>query len=263
MNPRSCSGGTTPTVVCGNGLCETGESTVSCPSDCKTGTGYCGDGACNNGETSGTCSGDCPTICTPSCMNKKCGDDGCQGSCGQCPSGTFCNLQFQCEMEGGCEPQCLNKQCGDDTCGSTCGTCPAPLVCNASGQCVTAGTVQPDGGSPSEADAQSYDPSCVPDCDGKVCGSNGCGGTCGKCPQGSGCNAEGLCEPGLVDPGSSPYACGPDETLMYGKCIPMQPTGGGDDGGCGIARPASALSCLVLLGLALALLRRRHRPTRV
>ncbi len=35
---------------------------------------------------------------------------------------------------------------------------------------------------------------CTPDCEGKVCGPNGCGGTCGDCPHGTACGASGLCE---------------------------------------------------------------------
>lgn len=34
---------------------------------------------------------------------------------------------------------------------------------------------------------------CVPNCTGKVCGDNGCGGSCGTCPQGQVCDSSGLC----------------------------------------------------------------------
>ncbi len=34
---------------------------------------------------------------------------------------------------------------------------------------------------------------CFPNCLGKVCGSNGCGGSCGICPTGQTCNANGQC----------------------------------------------------------------------
>lgn len=36
--------------------------------------------------------------------------------------------------------------------------------------------------------------SCTPDCSGKVCGSDGCGGACGTCAAGDGCNG-GQCAP--------------------------------------------------------------------
>ncbi|WP_395694868.1 diguanylate cyclase domain-containing protein, partial [Piscinibacter sp.] len=48
--------------------------------------------------------------------------------------------------------QRLARACGDDGCGVSCGSCGAGELCNASRQC-----------------------ECVPRCDGKNCGSNGCG----------------------------------------------------------------------------------------
>jgi len=35
---------------------------------------------------------------------------------------------------------------------------------------------------------------CVPDCAGKQCGADGCGGSCGSCPQYSQCDAGGVCQ---------------------------------------------------------------------
>ncbi|MDP6944671.1 MAG: calcium-binding EGF-like domain-containing protein, partial [Myxococcota bacterium] len=34
---------------------------------------------------------------------------------------------------------------------------------------------------------------CIPNCDGKVCGDDGCDGDCGSCPEGLGCDAVGQC----------------------------------------------------------------------
>ncbi|HMJ12405.1 MAG TPA: family 16 glycosylhydrolase [Polyangiaceae bacterium] len=34
---------------------------------------------------------------------------------------------------------------------------------------------------------------CTPACSGKVCGPNGCGGSCGSCPSGQACNTSGQC----------------------------------------------------------------------
>ena len=36
---------------------------------------------------------------------------------------------------------------------------------------------------------------CEPQCTGKSCGDDGCGGTCGGCPDGEGCDSEGQCIP--------------------------------------------------------------------
>ena len=35
---------------------------------------------------------------------------------------------------------------------------------------------------------------CVPNCDGKNCGADGCGGTCGECPTELLCHADGVCK---------------------------------------------------------------------
>jgi len=38
-------------------------------------------------------------------------------------------------------------------------------------------------------------PSCTPNCSGKSCGSDGCGGVCGSCASGESCDAAGQCVP--------------------------------------------------------------------
>lgn len=45
-----------PQPFCGDGACNGGESTATCPQDCGS---SCGDGVCNGGETSGNCPEDC------------------------------------------------------------------------------------------------------------------------------------------------------------------------------------------------------------
>lgn len=104
--------------------------------------------------------------CTPECVGKQCGDNGCGGSCGSCPAGFVCNIYGYCN----CAPQCTNKQCGSDGCGGSCGTCPTGSVCNWQGACV-----------------------CLPKCENKECGPDGCGGSCGTCPSGYQCTS-GFCQ---------------------------------------------------------------------
>lgn len=69
--------------------------------------------------------GVCKPICTPDCLNRNCGPDGCGGSCGGCADGYECNLSvghcgYLCENgmwcadnEGCCKNSCMPK-------GSTC-----------------------------------------------------------------------------------------------------------------------------------------------
>lgn len=45
--------------TCGDSLCEAGEDSVSCPADCPSGGPTCGDGVCDAGEDSASCSLDC------------------------------------------------------------------------------------------------------------------------------------------------------------------------------------------------------------
>ena len=112
--------------------------------------------------------------CTPACVGKQCGADGCGGSCGQCPGGFTCDNYGSCM----CEPQCGDKECGPNGCGGSCGTCPGGSVCNYLGHCV-----------------------CMPQCLDKQCGNDGCGGSCGVCPAGLICSPDGLC-------GGGPKPCG-------------------------------------------------------
>jgi hypothetical protein len=109
--------------------------------------------------------------CTPMCVGKMCGADGCGGNCGVCPAGFACDNFGTCL----CQPQCEGKECGLDSCGGSCGTCPKGDVCNFLGFCI-----------------------CNPKCEGKQCGKDGCGGTCGKCPPGAECGPDGQCLPGPI-----------------------------------------------------------------
>ena len=50
---------------------------------------------------------------------------------------------------------------------------------------------------------------CVPSCDGKTCGSDGCSGTCGSCDSGNVCGPAGTCVP-TFDPTGTPDGVPPD-----------------------------------------------------
>lgn len=109
--------------------------------------------------------------CEPSCDGKQCGDDGCDGSCGECNLGEICN-DGQCEPEV-CVPDCSWKQCGNDGCDGSCGECEGDSYCGPAFQCIP------------------FD--CTPDCFSKECGDDGCDGSCGECGENEEC-VDGACE---------------------------------------------------------------------
>jgi hypothetical protein len=61
---------------------------------------------------------------------------------------------------------------------------------------------------------------CVPKCDQKQCGSDGCGGTCGQCEDGTGCSESGICTQFWALAGQQdPRAVAVDETHVYWSSI--------------------------------------------
>jgi hypothetical protein len=137
---------------------------------CSTCTAECTDRRCGPdgcGGTCGTCADSLTCIdytcvtCQPDCVDQECGDDGCNGSCGECESYEVCT-DGQCQL---CEQDCTNRECGPDpVCQTSCGTCDAHEICNSDGLC-----------------------ECVPDCTDKDCGDDGCGDSCGECSATTGC----------------------------------------------------------------------------
>ncbi len=62
------------------------------------------------------------------------------------------------------------------------------------------------------------DVQCVPNCEDKECGSNGCEGLCGYCPYGEICNKEQICRP-FCEPQCEGKLCGPDGCNgLCGEC---------------------------------------------
>ena len=72
--------------VCGDGTCDSGETTSNCASDCSTAT-QCGNNVCESGEDTTSCPGDCQTQSGIDC------DDGLiQFACGVCLGSGTCEL---------------------------------------------------------------------------------------------------------------------------------------------------------------------------
>ena len=184
-------------------------------------------GSCGNCMPGETCVDfKCKIICEASCAGKECGPDGCGGSCGKCPAWATCSPQSLC-LSDCVAPDCEGKECGSDGCGGSCGLCPEGKGCNPDGQCVQngdpCGGIDASGWCDGDVFISCVDDAlhsmdcktvgknvvcewlpalasfgcsekgeCLPDCDLKECGTDGCGGSCGSCLPGQNCDA-GIC----------------------------------------------------------------------
>jgi uncharacterized protein (TIGR03382 family) len=117
-------------------------------------------------EGQGCADYDCGCVPSPDCSGIECGEvpDNCGGThlCGSCDdfANSFCDAGF-CDCAPDACPQAYECGPADNGCGQTlnCGGCDAPAFCNQNAHvCV-----------------------CEPDCDGKDCGDDGCGASCGVC----------------------------------------------------------------------------------
>jgi len=157
-------------------------------------------------------------VCEPDCWGKQCGDDGCGGSCGDCADADPCS--FEMCVDGGCfyysylgccdaNDDCEDgNPCTDDICvGEEC-----QYLADDDNQC--------DVGAPGWPDA-CVDGECVclPNCIGKGCGPDGCGGSCGEC--------EGTQE-----------FCEEDVCICQPECEGMECGDDGCGGSCGSCGPA-------------------------
>lgn len=245
---------------------------------------------CGPGVTTCNADGTCGT-CTPDCAGKTCGGDGCGGSCGTCDldAGEDC---FAGTCESVCSPTpriCATNTCGDDRCGGTCGTCAAGSTCEG-GTCVMDVTDVPNnscrGRCGTAAPAGCYcddgcaaagnccpdmaaECGCTPDCTGKQCGSDGCGGSCGTCSGDTPvCGADQQCTDTCV-PQCEGRSCGDDgcggtcgtctgatSCVWTGQCVPdawdcdpvLYQDQQGCDCGCGAADPDCAEASTSVFG---------------
>jgi len=79
-------------ATCPNGSCSGTETCETCPADC--GGPCCGQAGCQAEFDEDKCN--CPEDCGAPCAEKKCGDDGCGGSCGVCGADQLCDSSGQC-----------------------------------------------------------------------------------------------------------------------------------------------------------------------
>jgi hypothetical protein len=250
-------GGCATIESCGDGTCDGIETCSNCPSDCACAEGTtCFNGAC----------------CTPWCGGHNCGDDGCGGSCGECEEGLqcmegacmapatgpgcdategvagcggceceacVCEMDSYCcdtEWDGICVSECIEcgscipvTECGNAVCepGEDCGACEGDCPCAPGFEC-TEGVCTDTG-------------VCEPQCEGKVCGADGCGGTCGLCDEGFKCE-EGACVEDICTPDCEGFNCGDDGCGgSCGECTEPEVC---MDGICGV----EVISCEGLCG---------------
>jgi hypothetical protein len=166
--------------------------------------------------------------CQPNCEGRECGDDSCSGSCGTCPESIGGQAVYQCTPEGHCvllkitgvscskDAECVSGWCVQTSQGSICSVpcieeCPGGWICE------------------KVSDIEPYNACvpCVPNCEGKECGDDGCGGECGHCPTAQVC-VEGLCQ---CEPDCEDKECGENDGCgnPCGDC-PLECT---DHGECG------------------------------
>ena len=233
-----CSGMECGSDGCGGicGLCDYDQSCVVgvCSDPCSPNCWdkQCGSDGC--GGNCGQCAEDsfcgannrCRPLCKPNCEGRTCGPDSCGGSCGSCSYDENC-------INGGCRPfvSCsdildCSWSCddGDDACNDACFNAGSPAakqqwfglwIC-LSENCET--NPQDDYCVMQALSGVCKDPyyeclSCTENCQGKQCGPDGCGGTCGSCPGGVPCDEIwGLCEcvPDCTRPNGAPMECGSD-----------------------------------------------------
>ena len=205
-----------PCGACPEGLaCDEHTCCIPHCKDKQCGPDGCGSqcGACQ-GELAQCVAGTCQ--CEPDCQGKQCGADGCGGDCGLCIDDLFCT----------------GSKCEDGTCHFTVapGHC---LLPDAGGtvECAEEGTENPqnpcqqcrwdvdpegwspvDNGLPCDGSDVCFQGNCCPanhNCQGKQCGSDGCGSTCGLCGQGEKCS-NGFCIPEDCQPQCQAKECGDD-----------------------------------------------------
>ena len=209
--------------ICGDGMCEParcGESWVEGARTCAADCAVCGDGTCDPGEGvsgPGACLVDCCGSCGDGlCRGGECGEDpaACPQDCGFACGNTLCEpgetpvgCPEDCEPfacgNGACEPSETPESCPAD-CGAGCGdcacdggetyeTCPVDCGYCGDGYCITSCPyLMKEDGTSCPVDCGG----CVPDCSGKECGDDGCGGSCGGC---DGDCVGGVCHPGGQD----------------------------------------------------------------
>ncbi len=170
--------------VCGGGECVAGTRICTCLSSADCGT-YDDNDLCNGtyhctSTLPHVCEVDPATIKTCPESTDPCQAYGCDPLTGECALEPA-NNGFACDDGQGCTDGDL---CAEGVC--------AGQSCSALGKfCYLGSCVD-----------------CVPECSGKLCGDDGCGGVCGLCEVGQECDAGTCCTPACLDIHCGDNGCG-------------------------------------------------------
>jgi hypothetical protein len=173
---------------CGSGGSCTSPSQCQQGLECTNGTcvpNHCANQIKDGDEAYADCGGSCPACpCGLGCAEKQCGDpdptDNCGFPCvGICDNGQVCSADSECPP--GSECMLAGPQMGFSPSTRIC----LPAVCREMDPYL------PNCGVPPGVDCGPC-PTCVPRCEGKSCGDDGCGGLCGPTPGGSFCSGLGI-----------------------------------------------------------------------
>jgi hypothetical protein len=218
--------------------CATGASCEAGACKCPAGQHLCGD-ACASDTSTNSCGVACMPCPTPMGGTAECVSGQCQP---KCPSGTKVCLGNCIAENRACEGQCptgthdCSGNCVDSsspmTCGTSCRACATPsggtATCDGTSCGIRCGGATPkactdrcaaqcctDDDCSGNDRCQSGRCVCQPQCAGRECGSNGCNGSCGTCPQNNTCSTAGQCQCQRSCNGTS---CGANSDGCGGVC---------------------------------------------
>jgi len=214
---------------------------TNCVSNCQMADGTF-DAACLGAPECETVATDCESgECAPSCEMKTCGDDGCGGSCGDCPFDEFCTGAGTCQAPttscseaADCMGTCLDTGGDFWMCQGQCWPNAEPhsglfaTWLNCVGEMCGPDATCLDTPACAEPAAQCSSGQCTPNCTNKQCGDDGCGGTCGGCGADETCGADHQCVPSVQDADGDgvpdaddncPDASNPDQTDSNGNGV--------------------------------------------
>jgi hypothetical protein len=192
-------------------------------------------------------------------------------------------LGFACVPEVECPESCAGALCGAEGCPDACAACPGEMICKAGlcldaaddpcagigagGVCQGTSAVACEGGALESTDCAALGmvcadsdkaggavcvATCIPDCLGRACGSDGCGGSCGACGAPMTCDeGQCACPEGVAQ---SPFAgacADPDADSDAIPTVPPvvsgEPAGAGCRGVGGPSGGAAWVLCLLAL----------------